>query len=167
MSHVLAIDPGIAYTGVAVYDDSMRRAWRYYTIETSPKEPLPARLQYIVAHFWNDAKNPFTDVVIEDFVGSLGRKTVWLIGAIQAEVWSPTTNIVLVHPRRWTKELFGAGKDKEFYKEAATLHAPSVLGGRARTATQHEADAVCLLDWYRKFGGELCVTTTRRKSKKS
>lgn len=164
--NILAIDPGIANCGVAYQLGKKRRC---FTITTSPDTDIASRLQYIALHFnpQDYIQAPWDVVVIEDFVGSLGRKTVWLIGAIQAEVAHPDTKIVLVHPRRWTKEAFGEGKDKEFYKEAAMLHAPSVLGGREKPATQHEADAVCLLDWYNKFGGALCATTTRRKSKKS
>lgn len=77
-------------------------------------------------------------------MGRLGRKTVWLIGAILSLY--PKAEVQLVSPRKWVRELHGDLEDKDKYKEASLALARTWWDPK----TQHEADALCLLTWWRK-----------------
>ena len=150
---VLAIDPGIANTGWAEFCNGKRVTSG--CLETSPKNSIQSRIGSICQRLADIDHN--STVVVEDFVGSLGRKTVWLIGAILG--YNYQKEIVLVLPRRWPKELHGAGLDKDVYKQKSMLLATA--GGHT-PKTQHEADAICIGLWYLNGKRD---TTCQQKSK--
>ena len=132
----LTVDPGIANTGWAEWSPD-RKLLACGVIETSNKETLISRLHTITSRLHGASDI----IVMEDFVGHLGKKTVMLLGAIYATQSHPCYR---VHPRRWTGELFGRGHDSNYYKKSA--EALASLSGLP-FKTQHEADAISMLCW--------------------
>lgn len=141
MTGIVAIDPGIANTGVAVMTGS--NTLMYDTIVTSAKNSLPNRLKDIMFKLELMTELRCDFLVIENFVGPLGRSTVLLIGAMLGGFDSK--KVALPHPKQWVASFFGKKKD---YKKAAMVWCKK---HKYSPQTQHEADALCLLEWGKKY----------------
>jgi hypothetical protein len=142
----IAFDPGIANTGMAyrVGDKTGHRA-----ITTDSGLPLAARIVEIVFSLTPFSGGDWDYCVIEDYVGSFGNDTKKEIGAlIAATMYS--RNFYIVHPRVWVRELFPKSKDNK----KAAMRLARKLG--LAPATQHEADAICLLEWGRRQFEKAC-----------
>ena len=138
--NILGIDPGIANTGLAYrIGDTMG----YRTIVTKPRKEIYFRIREVLFEIDRLTLHPWDLLVIEDFVGPLGRDTVFLIGAILGHLNAHTQ--ILIHPKKWVKEFFGKKKD---YKKAANAWCKR---NKYTPGTQHEADSLCLLEWGKKY----------------
>lgn len=138
--NILAVDPGIANTGVAF---CINGTVGFKTIVTSKKDSLSVRIRDILFSIEAMTKQVYDLLVIEDFVGHLGKHTVLLVGALIG--LHEYNDFRLVHPRKWVKEMFGRKKD---YKIAAKKWCQK---HGFKPETQHEADALCLLEWGKKI----------------
>lgn len=133
---VLALDPGVANTGYAYCEE---RCMTLGTITTSPNESLSDRFLKAGRVLWKF--NPAT-VVIEEFNGHLGKTTNYLIGYLIGLFCR--ADIVLVPAGKWRKDLLGCGAGDK----ASAMLMKRTAGAR----TQHEADAVGILDWWEAHG---------------
>ena len=138
--NILAIDPGIANTGVAF---CINGTVGFKTIITSKKDSLSERIKEVLYEIDQFTTETWDWVIIEDFVGHLGRNTVFLIGALLG--LQDASSSVLIHPKKWVRQFFGK---KEDYKKAAMRWC--LKNGR-KPRTQHEADALCLLEWGKRY----------------
>lgn len=147
--NVIAIDPGIKNTGIAY--QSAEGVFGYRTVVTLTAQTVAERIQKILGAV-DQIADPavWKTVIIEDFVGHLGKDTVYLIGAFLG-FFTGATSIIKVHPKKWVKEFFGTKKD---YKKAA---AKWCRKNRLTVSSQHEADALCLLAWGTKNKNPLGV----------
>ena len=75
--NILAPDPGIANCGVAFNEGESRF---HFTVVTKPGV-LEERIHYILTEL-DKLQHHIDLVVMEDFVGHLGKSTVYLIGAL-------------------------------------------------------------------------------------
>lgn len=143
--NILAFDPGFRNTGVAWYKDG---TWGYKTLELKKEEKDITQGIRIILYEVEFIKEDGWDVVlIENFFGRGGISTQMLIGALIG-IFSPwAEKIELLHPLRWTKCLFG--KRIRDYKAAAMKYVKK-RGPAPRT--QHEADALCMIHYWMKFG---------------
>ena len=138
--NILAIDPGIANTGIA-YQKGETVCYR--TIVTQSGDPFSERIKEVLYEIDRFTTETWDWVIIEDFVGHLGRNTVFLIGALLG--LQDASSSVLIHPKKWVRQFFGK---KEDYKKAAMRWC--LKNGR-KPRTQHEADALCLLEWGKRY----------------
>lgn len=146
-SGVLAIDPGLRNTG-----------WAYRTpggfihagtIVTDPKESVFFRIGYVLEVLADKLKRAET-VVIEDFLGQLGRTTVMLIGAIGGNAAAALANKAHKIPNRtWSTEFTGEKTRVEI--KAKTMEKIRLLGHIPNS--QHAADAIALLLWWEEKNG--------------
>lgn len=143
----LAIDPGIQNTGWA-----FRTPGGFIhsgTIVTDPRDSVFFRIAQGLEELGDKLKRAEI-VLIEDFLGRLGRSTVMQIGALGAGAAAAVASRVFCVPNRvWAPE-FAREKVKEKIK-AATMK--RVMEAGAHPKTQHEADALGMLFWWEQKHG--------------
>jgi Holliday junction resolvasome RuvABC endonuclease subunit len=143
----LAIDPGIQNTGWAYRTPG--GFVHHGTIVTDPRDSVFFRIAQIIGTIDDKLKRAEV-VVIEDFLGRLGRATVMLIGALGGYSAAALASRVFKVPnRKWAPE-FAGEKDKEKVKKATM---DKVVASGKRPGTQHEADAIGLLYWWEANNG--------------
>lgn len=149
--NIIAFDPGIANTGVAWQIGS---SLFHKTIKTSPREDIPSRILHTTGDLIGLTHHRWDCCVIEDYVGPWGKPTKLLLGALIQWVGNFSNKVNIVHPKIWVKDLFGKKQD---YKLAANKLCKK-LG--YKPSTQHETDALCLLEWSKQ---SYCIVNTRIK----
>ncbi len=152
---ILSIDPGIANLGWAT-DTGLGG-----TQITTPDISLNRRicdmsygLYQLVQH------TPPGLVLVEDTFGPLVKPTTMLLGGLMAVF--KESKFLLVSPGKWIRDLFGSGHRGEYKK--LTRELVTSLG--IKYNTQHHADAVGLLEWYKKYGHIKKVPGAKRKAKR-
>lgn len=145
MSKIVAIDPGIANCGAAQWDE---KHYSELTLHTTKEIPLKTRIGTIVRDLKLIFPRPKV-VLVENCFGNYNRNTTFLIGAILGVFWRSSV-VELVAPALWPKELFGK-KHVSNYKKKAMELATKILGHAPDS--QHSADAICMIEWYRKKYG--------------
>lgn len=139
IKNILSIDPGVANTGWALSTGA------FGTITTPPRDALAKRIVAVTSKLFKEICLETTPelVIVEDTFGQLMKPTTMLLGGLMSVF---KTEFLLVPPAAWVRQLFGA-KNKGLYKEHA-LQLCKIL--KKRVKTQHEADAIALLEWYKR-----------------
>lgn len=139
---LLAIDPGDRNLGYAYHLGTLQVFGTFVNKkDTNQWERIEAIRQHI------DTLEPpsgwlGTTVVIEE--GYRRAALVRLIGYLAGYLTAQGCTVITPHPAQWPRTLFGVCKD---YKQAAKRWCRA---HKYRPETQHEADALCLLGWYRQ-----------------
>lgn len=133
---ILAIDPGDRNTGWARSDGACG------TIVSSKELCAWDRIRSIRTVL-TDIAYGCDVVVIEE--GYRRRALIMLVGFLAGWL-SLNSKVVLTMPSQWVKQLFGKDKAGK-YKQCALTMAKKV---GFKPKTQHAADAVCLLEWYKR-----------------
>lgn len=149
---VVAIDPGIAHTGVCAGTTS-GRVLHLAEIVTSTKDPLDRRLRELLWGIWEALENARTrrgglfcdyHLVVEAFNGPLGLTTQYEIGALLAmRAWATAT---VVPPTKWRKGLLGHARANIGADDATA----AVFGKKYRQLareSQHVRDAMGIYLW--------------------
>ncbi len=134
----LAIDPGITNTGWAV-EAKGEKGVQSATCITSSKDRLTDRMYSITDRLPELAVDT---LIVEEFNGTFGINTKYLIGHLIGYIQAKFT--VLVSNQRWRKDLLKVHASEE----ASEL----LLKKYPKAKTQHEADALGLLDWWKEYG---------------
>ena len=136
---ILLVDPGTKSTGLAVWEKGAKTTW---TARTDPKDELHHRLKTIVASASLYA--PYDLVIMEAWERQFNPNMRYLIGALHIV---EASHIMLVSPRKWVTELGVKGKNSEQTKRRTMTLAKKKHWD---PETQHEADAGCLYEWWKK-----------------
>ncbi len=155
--NILAVDPGIANTGWACSDG------RHGTIVTKATLPLYQRIAEIAQELYLQCSSVDL-VIVEDTFGNFVKPTTMLVGGLMGVFGESefVKQFLLVGPGRWVRELFGREHQGDYKAQALKLAQKS----KTPPGSQHAADAICLLEWYKIHYAESQKTKVRRVRKR-
>mgnify|MGYP001599867712 CR=1 FL=1 len=140
----LAIDPGDRNLGYALLVDGRSRVYKFGTHVTQKEQNQWERIESIrIVIDQLITPTHELNVVIED--GYRRGALIRLIGYLAGYFTARGNLVKTPHPAVWPKQFFGQKKD---YKKAAMRWCQR---NGYKPLTQHEADALCLLEWGKKY----------------